>query len=297
MFQFSFEQIKAFVAVAEQGSFSKAAKSLRKDRSTLHQQIGNLEIDLGIELFDRSGKFPVLTYEGQSLLTQAKHILYQAQSLQNSSDSLAEGNEQALTIIHDASVPISVIQQVHKQVGSVFPHTQLNWIHRGRTEAVEALLNKEADLAIVLSGRGTIPQKGLWFTNLGYMKFNFYAHQHSALGQKSSCSVTDLEQHTQYVAENYLEVDLGKKIVLSFQQSIVSNMDVLIALLNSGGWSILPEHIVSALPKSFGIKKLDIDFMNTEGRWSFVLLSRSQQSIGRVHSEVVKNLKQAFVSD
>ncbi|GAL31458.1 transcriptional regulators LysR family [Vibrio variabilis] len=53
----SFDQLSAFVAVAEQGSFSKAARTLNKDRSTLHRQVAELEIDWGIELFERTGKF------------------------------------------------------------------------------------------------------------------------------------------------------------------------------------------------------------------------------------------------
>lgn len=51
----SFEQLQAFICVAESGSFSAAARLLRKDRATLHQQIGNLEIDWGMSLFNREG--------------------------------------------------------------------------------------------------------------------------------------------------------------------------------------------------------------------------------------------------
>ena len=149
MLRFSFEQLSAFVAVAEQGSFSKAAASLQKDRSTLHQQVGNLEIDLNIELFDRTGKFPKITEQGISLLTQAKHILYQAQLLQNSGDSLALGIEQQITIFHDISLPLQVINEIQRETKKKFPYSQINWLHRGRGEAIQAVKDQQADL-----GRG-----------------------------------------------------------------------------------------------------------------------------------------------
>ena len=57
----SMEQLEAFVAAAAQGSFSGAARALGKAQSAVSTQISNLEIDLGVELFDRTGRNPVLT--------------------------------------------------------------------------------------------------------------------------------------------------------------------------------------------------------------------------------------------
>ncbi|WP_028864498.1 LysR family transcriptional regulator [Psychromonas aquimarina] len=297
MLRFSFEQLSAFIAVAETGSFSKAAKSLHKDRSTLHQQVGNLEIDLGITLFDRSGKFPKITFEGESLLTQAKHILYQAQLLQNSGDSLAGGLEKSLTIYHDISLPISVIIEVQNSVQEQFPNTRLNWIHRGKGESIKALAQQRADIALVLGGvNAVLPEKGLAFTNLGYLPFSFFAHKDTQLGKSNSCSLPDLEQNLQYVAENHMEVGLGKMLQISSQQAVISNTDIILSLLKEGGWALLPNHVVSSSANAQQIKKLNIDFMNSDGRWSFVLLTRTQQNIGKVKSTTINEFKKSFKS-
>ena len=48
----SMEQLEAFVAAAAQGSFSGAARALGKAQSAVSTQISNLEIDLGVELFE-----------------------------------------------------------------------------------------------------------------------------------------------------------------------------------------------------------------------------------------------------
>ncbi|BBM67295.1 hypothetical protein VA249_39410 [Vibrio alfacsensis] len=57
----SYEQVTAFVALAECGSFSAAAKQLHKHRTTLGQVITNLEIEINMTLFDRSTRYPQLT--------------------------------------------------------------------------------------------------------------------------------------------------------------------------------------------------------------------------------------------
>ena len=286
MLRFSFEQLSAFVAVAESGSFSKAAKSIQKDRSTLHQQVGNLEIDLGITLFDRNGKFPKITFEGESLLTQAKHILYQAQLLQNSGDSLADGLEKSLTIYHDISLPISVITEVQNNIQQRFPNTQLNWIHRGRDESVKALVEQQADLALVLSGGNTmLPEQGLAFTNLGYIPFSFFAHKDSLLGKNQNCRLYDLEQSRQYIAENHMEVGLSKMIQISSQQAVISNMDIILSLLKEGGWALLPNHVVSSSLYTQQIKKLldyhlcSANFKRRSGIGGATKLAKASRSI------------------
>jgi len=295
MLRFSFEQLASFVAVAEKGSFSKAAQSLGKDRSTLHQHVGNLEIDLGITLFDRSGKFPKITFEGNSLLTQARHILYHAQVLQNSGDSLADGIAESLTIYHDISLPISVIGQVQQAVHQQYPQTQMHWIHRGRQESINALADHHADISIILSkGSGVLPSKGLTFTNLGYLPFSFFAHKNTPLAKQASCSLEDLEKQQQYTAENYMEVDLGKNSKISGRIATISNMDIILSLLKQGGWALLPNHFVSSSLYADEIRKLNINFMTNDGRWSLVLLTRTHQSTGKVQSYAIEQFKAAF---
>ena len=51
----SLEQLKTLLVAAQAGSFSAAARQLGKAQSVVSTAIANLEIDLGLELFDRSG--------------------------------------------------------------------------------------------------------------------------------------------------------------------------------------------------------------------------------------------------
>ncbi|VTR34556.1 HTH-type transcriptional activator AllS [Serratia fonticola] len=59
--RYSPEALLAFVEAAALGSFSAAARRLRKSQSTISTAIANLEADLGLTLFDRQARQPVLT--------------------------------------------------------------------------------------------------------------------------------------------------------------------------------------------------------------------------------------------
>ena len=65
------DQLRTFIAAVDEGSFSAAGRKLRRAQSVVSQTLANLEAQLGVKLFDRSARYPRLTEEGRSLLTDA----------------------------------------------------------------------------------------------------------------------------------------------------------------------------------------------------------------------------------
>lgn len=72
-------QLQAFVLSVELGSFSAAARKLRKMHSAISMTVSNLELDLNQKLFDRSTRNPSLTAAGETLYREAKLILGRCQ--------------------------------------------------------------------------------------------------------------------------------------------------------------------------------------------------------------------------
>ena len=70
-----FHQLRYFVAVAEEGSFSRAAAKVRVAQPSLSQQIRKLEAEVGQPLFDRLPRSVVLTEAGRCLIDYARQIL------------------------------------------------------------------------------------------------------------------------------------------------------------------------------------------------------------------------------
>jgi len=62
----SMDQLRTFIAAAEEGSFSAAGRKLRRAQSVVSATLANLEQQVGFALFDRSGRYPVLTENGRA---------------------------------------------------------------------------------------------------------------------------------------------------------------------------------------------------------------------------------------
>lgn len=71
----SFKQILYFQTVAECGSLRQGAQKLSLTQPTLSAQLGILEVELGVTLFERSRQGVILTVQGRELLPEAKQIL------------------------------------------------------------------------------------------------------------------------------------------------------------------------------------------------------------------------------
>lgn len=75
------EQLRIFVAVAESGSFTKAAKKLYISHSTTSRAVTALENELSLRLFHRGNKILGLTEAGELLLKESRELLLKADEL------------------------------------------------------------------------------------------------------------------------------------------------------------------------------------------------------------------------
>ena len=101
---FDFRQLRYFVAVAEELSFTRAAQRLHISQPPLSQQIQALEQDLGTRLFDRDKRNVALTDPGRILLEQARQILAQAEQARAHVSDAAAGFSGALRLAYTISV-------------------------------------------------------------------------------------------------------------------------------------------------------------------------------------------------
>src|ERR1700741_5103553 len=85
------DQLRTFIAAADEGSFSAAGRKLRRAQSVVSQTLANLEGQFGVKLFDRTRRRPVLTPQGQVLLTHARTVAGDVDRLKAHAKHLAGG--------------------------------------------------------------------------------------------------------------------------------------------------------------------------------------------------------------
>ncbi|MCD7996678.1 MAG: LysR family transcriptional regulator [Clostridiales bacterium] len=99
----TFDQLQYFVAVVESSTFFDAAESLHIAQSTLSKQIRNLELELDVQLFDRSRRHASLTEAGRALYPDAVKLL---KGVQGMKQHLAPYQDSRKSIIHLGVLPI-----------------------------------------------------------------------------------------------------------------------------------------------------------------------------------------------
>ncbi|MEY9928818.1 DNA-binding transcriptional LysR family regulator [Catenulispora sp. GP43] len=90
--------LKYFIAVAEEGGFSRAARRLHVVQPTLSMQIRDLENELGGPLFDRGARLTTLTAAGEVFLAEARQVLAQAERAQATTRLALEGRSGGVRI-------------------------------------------------------------------------------------------------------------------------------------------------------------------------------------------------------
>ncbi len=155
---YSPEALTAFVEAAASGSFSAAARRMRKSQSTISTAISNLETDLGLTLFDRSTRQPTLTAQGEQVLGYVKAILAASSRLDELASSLSGNTEPRLTFVLSDTLHPDVLEDLLEQFDRRFPHTEFECLI-GEDEDVVDLLQKERAQVGLIEARDSYPME------------------------------------------------------------------------------------------------------------------------------------------
>src|SRR5450432_4651480 len=95
------EQLRTLRAVAEAGSFSAGARKLGRVQAAVSQAIERLEAQLGLRLFDRSGRVARLTAHGAAIVAAAMRVEGDVDALEDIVVAMKQGAEASLSIVVD----------------------------------------------------------------------------------------------------------------------------------------------------------------------------------------------------
>lgn len=242
--QFTLEQLQAFVTAVEQGSFSAAARYLGKAQSAVSTAIANLELDLDIKLFDRTGRQPQLTEAGKALLEEAYQLLEQKQQFLESAQSLHSGQEEPkLKLAIDEHLMGSSLVQYLTQLAATYPNTRLDILTPTGEEAWGMLSRQQVDLALMISPL-IHPPRHVRIHHSGWIRYTAVAAPHHPLAVSGVSTIEQLRRHRQLLVRGQQE-QKNLATHLSHQVWALDSTHVLWELLHAGvGWATVAAHLV-----------------------------------------------------
>jgi len=146
------EQLQAFLAIAETGSFQQAARKCGITQSTISRQIQALESDLGLPLFHRTTG-TALTLGGERLLPRVRKICQEWRHATEELTDLLAGKQPELCIAAIHSLCAYYLPPVLQKFCHGYPEVQLRVTSLGSDRALKVLKDGLVDLAIVMQNR------------------------------------------------------------------------------------------------------------------------------------------------
>ena len=243
----SLDQLRTFIAVADEKSFSAAGRRLRRAQSVVSQTMANLEGQLGVKLFDRgAARLPVLTNQGRALLSDARAVAGDVDVLKARAKNLAGGLEPELSVAVDVMFPPAPLTAAVAAFQQEFPSTLLNF-------EVES----SAVVEPVFDGRCVIGLVGSWSRlppNIAREPLltvsvpTIVSPRHPLATYHAPIPATVLAGHIQLIHMDPADVSPSRvSAIRSARFWRLSHLGSKLAFLRAGlGYGALPLHVIEA---------------------------------------------------
>lgn len=145
---FTFDQIRGFVAVADELHFGRAAERLQMTQPPLSRQIQKLERAVGVQLLERDNRKVELTAAGEVFLVEARRLLVLAGSSLAQARRIQAGAAGTVRIGFTAASTFGVLTTVLNLISESYPDIHLDLFEMVTQEQIAKLLDGELDLGL-----------------------------------------------------------------------------------------------------------------------------------------------------
>lgn len=242
----SLDQLRAFVAVVEEGSFSAGARKLQRVQSAISTAMANLENQLGVPIWDRQTKVAKLTPQGAAVLAAARRVLTEVDGLRRLTTGMTRGLEASVSLCLDAFFPLQALIDLCAAFTREFPAVDLRVDTQVMSGVSARVLRGTATLGVV-SSAGLAP--GLEAEALASIRMiPVVSASHPLATGKGRIATARFADVTQIVlSEGGDERGTADQAVLSPRTWRVGDLYTKHEMLRAGlGWGNLPEHLVRA---------------------------------------------------
>lgn len=242
----SLDQVRVFLAVAEHGSFSAAARALHRAQSAITYTVQKLEDQTGVALFDRTQYRPALTDAGRALLPQARRIEEAVGVFRLQARSIAGGLEPELSLAVSSMFPMTTVTQALAAFRARFPTVPTRIAIESLGGVARSVLNGDCALGVMVAfadEAGLLKRVPLVDVELAMVA----APGHPLAAVPGRLSPQDMRDHIQLVLTDRSggtgTRDYG---VYAAQTWRIADLSAKHALLRAGlGFGSMPLHIVA----------------------------------------------------
>jgi DNA-binding transcriptional LysR family regulator len=239
------QNLKAFLLVAEAGSFSLAAELLHLTQPAVSKRIALLEEQLGADLFDRIGRNISLTEAGHALLPHARAVQSELEAAQQSVRDLSGEVGGQLRLATSHHIGLHRLPPVLSEFSKAFTAVHIDIDFMDSEQAYERIMQGKAELAVVTlapvreASMVTLP---VWHDPLDFM-----VGVHHPLAQLCNLELAELSEHPAILPglntyTGQIVARLFNQHHLALQVSLATNYLETIRMMASIGlgWTVLP---------------------------------------------------------
>ncbi|WP_445004275.1 LysR family transcriptional regulator [Halomonas mongoliensis] len=244
------QSLQAFLAVAESGSFSRAAEQLHLTQPAVSKRIAALEAQIGARLFDRIGRSIGLTEAGRVLLPRARQILVMVDDSRRALGNLSHDVAGSLTLATSHHIGLHRLPPLLKAYTRAHPGVRLDLHFLDSEEAYQGVLDGELEIAVVTLAPHPDPQLEvvpIWVDRLCFVcapDHPLAALPHPSLQALCAHDAVLPGPHTftrGLIEARFAAAGLRLPVALSTNYLETLKMMAAIGL----GWSLLPERLVA----------------------------------------------------
>lgn len=143
-------QLRYFVAVAEELSFSRAAKRINVSQPPLSRQVSSLERELGVRLLERNYHSVSLTAAGAVFLDQARDVLRSLENAASTTQRAAQGETGSLVLGFGGSAAYAFMPAILRTFRKRYPAVKVSLDQLALIDQISALHSRRIDIGFVL---------------------------------------------------------------------------------------------------------------------------------------------------
>jgi len=144
--------LEAFLAIADQGRFHKAARQLHITQTALTRRLQNFEGLLGVKLVERTTRSVALTSIGEAFLPQARRLHSELTAALVEIRETGRAQRGDVTIACVPTVGIRYLPRILKEYSARYPRNRVRILDQASPAVTDAVLRREAEFGIQIAG-------------------------------------------------------------------------------------------------------------------------------------------------